>query len=141
MLDLAAGVEARNYGLRRTGGARSLLQSIQIVWPAAIIAAALTFSVWVRGRLIQAGYQAERLKAQEEEMLETARQLLLEEETLMDPARLEAAARSRLGMIVVKPYQVMPAPVYDRWDAVSSKLPGPSKSLEPSGPEKASALN
>jgi cell division protein FtsL len=141
MLDLAEGVEDRNYGLRRAGAARSLLEALQIVLPVAMIAAALTFYVWVRGRLVQAGYQAERLQAQEEELLETGRRLLLEEQTLKDPDRLEAAARDRLGLISIRPWQVIPAPLLDRWDTSSSREPGPAKSNRFPEPEKASAFN
>jgi len=141
MLDLAAGIEVRNYGLRKASDPQSLLESLKMILPLTMVAGALSFYVWVRGQVIQVGYQSQRLKAQEEELLQTRQQLVLEEQTLKDPKWLEAAARKNLGMAVVKPYQVIPAPLFENWDTSSSKTPGPGKPFELSEPEKPTALN
>lgn len=141
MLDLAAGIEVRNYGLRRAGDPRSLLESLKMIFPLAMVAGALSFYVWVRGQVIQVGYQSQRLKAQEEELLQTKQHLVLEEQTLKDPRWLEAAARKNLNMAALEPCQVIPAPLFESWDTSSYKTPGPKKLFEPMEPEKPTALN
>jgi len=140
MLDFAAGIEAKNYGLRNTTDLRSLLESLRVVLPFVVMAAGFSFHVWVRSQNIHIGYQGQQLNAQTEELLQIRQQLILEEQTLKDPRWLEAVARKNLGLILLRPSQIIPPPLENlsNGGADSLALETSSRSAEP---KKPSALN
>ncbi len=140
MLDLAAGIEARNYGLRRATDVRNLLELLKIVLPLMAIAAVLSIHIWVDSQSIHIGYQSQQLKAQEERLLQIQQQLVLEEQILKDPELLEAIARNDLGMILLPANKVILAPS-ENWDQSSSVTPALEHISRPSEPKKPSAFN
>jgi len=139
MLDLAAKIETRNYGLRKTTDPRTLLESLRVILPLVIIAAAFSFRIWVCSESIHIGYQSQQLSALVEDSLRTQQQLILEEQTLKDPKSLESIARD-LGMIPLRPDQLILAPVAD-WDAGSLETLALMNPYRPSEPRKPSAFN
>ncbi len=141
MLDLAAGIEARNYGLRKSGDPRSVLEYLKIIGPLFLIAGALAFHVWVRSQNIQLGYRSQELSTRERELSQIRQQLILEQRTLEDPEWLEAIARTSLGMIILRPNQIIPAPLPVNWDTSKSETPRSGKLLRPSEPAKPPELN
>jgi cell division protein FtsL len=140
MLDLAAGIEERNYGLRRTTDPRALMESLRIVLPFVVIAGALSFHIWVRSQSIYIGYQNQQLNAQEEELLQIRQQFILEEQTLKDPQWLEAIARKDLGMVILQPNQIIPPPL-ENWNAGHSGTPELGNLIHSSEPKRSSAFN
>ncbi|MBN1568772.1 MAG: cell division protein FtsL [Acidobacteria bacterium] len=140
MVDLAAGTEVRNYGLKRTPDPKILQESLILILPLAVIAAALAFSIWIRSEIIYSGYQKQDLKAQEEELLRSHQQLVVEEQILKDPRWLDAVAGNSLGMIIVRPDQIIPAS-FSNWkdDHTKSALIG--NLVQPYGPKKPASFN
>jgi cell division protein FtsL len=136
MLDFAAGIEAKNYGLRKTTDFRSLLESLKFVLPFVAIAAAFSFHVWVRSQNIHLGYQSQQLNAQAEELQQIRQQLILEEQTLKDPRSLEAVARKNLGLVLLRPSQIIPPPLENlsRGGADSLALQTSTRSAGPKKP-------
>jgi cell division protein FtsL len=120
MVDLAAGIEARNYGLRKTTEPKALWETLKIILPLTIIAGALSFHIWIQSQSVDLGYQNQELVAQEQSSLRIRQQLILEEETVKNLASLEQIARNELGMIHLKASQIIPAPL-DNSDTVGSE--------------------
>ncbi len=140
MLDLAAGMENRNYALRRSTNSRTLLESLEIVLPLIVIAGALCFQIWIRGQTIHIGYENQQLKEQEEILFRIQQQLIVEEQTLMDPRLLETIASRDLGMIILPANQIIPAPL-ENLDATNSEASVLGNLLRPSERKKPSAFN
>jgi cell division protein FtsL len=140
MLDFAAGIETKNYGLRKTTDLRSLLESLRVVLPFVVIAGAFSFHIWVHSQNIHLGYQSQQLNAQAEELLQIRQQFILEEQTLKDPRWLEAVARKNLGLVLLRPSQIIPPPLENlsNGGAETLALETSSRSAEP---KKPSALN
>jgi cell division protein FtsL len=121
MIDFAAGIEAKNYGLSNTSDPRSLVESMKILLPLVAIAGILSFHVWVRSQNLQVGYESQRLLNQKEELLNIRKKLILEEQTLKDPRSLEVIARRDLGMIMLPVDQVILPPASEGWDTSASE--------------------
>ena len=109
MLDLAAGFENRNYGLRRSADLRILSKSLAVVFPLLAVAGSLFLYLWVGGQNIQTGYQLQRLQLKEKELLNIHRQFIIEEQILKNPEKLNAMAQADLGMFLLQPDQIIPA--------------------------------
>jgi len=137
MVDLAVGIEAKNYGLKRTPDPKILQESLLLILPLAIIAGALSFHIWTRSETIHVGYQTQEFKLQEEELVRSREQLIVEEQTLKDPQWLDAVADKYLGMVVVRPDQIIPAPIRN-WDASNSKNTLIVNLIQPDATKKAS---
>jgi cell division protein FtsL len=120
MVDFASGSEGKNYGLSNTSDPRSLLESLKILSPLVAIAGILSFHVWICTQSIQIGYESQQLLIQEEKLLNTQRQLILEEQTLKDPKSLETLARRDLGMIMLPLDQVIMPPASEGWNTGTS---------------------
>lgn len=120
MVDLAVGIEAKNYGLRKTIEPKALGESLKIILPLVIIAAALSFYIWIQCQSIHIGYQSQQLTNHEQELRRIQQQLILEEETVKNLATLEKIARNELGMIPLKASQIIPAP-FENSDAIGSE--------------------
>jgi cell division protein FtsL len=121
MIDFAAGIEAKNYGLRNTGDSRSLLESLKILSPLVAIAGLLSFHVWICSQNMEIGYESQQLLSQEEELLNINKQLILEEQTLKDPKSLDLLARRDLGMIMLPVDQVVLPPASEGWEPGNSE--------------------
>ncbi len=140
MVDLAAGTEIRNYGLKRTPDPKILQESLLLILPLAVIACALAFSIWIRSQIIDAGYQKQDLKIQEEELSRSLQQLVVEEQVLKDPKWLDAVASKSLGMVIVRPDQIIPASI-QTWKGDNAKGNLMGNLVQPYGPKKPALLN
>jgi cell division protein FtsL len=108
MTDWADGIEARNYGIKSEIDASMFSELMRSIIPLAMIAGALLFYSWVRSEIVNLGYENQNLFAREESLLRAQKRLVLEEETLCDPERIDLIARNELGMTSLRPNQFLP---------------------------------
>jgi cell division protein FtsL len=113
MTDWAEGIETRNYGIKNELDAGMLSELMRVIIVLVIVAGALLFCSWVRSRIVNTGYESQRLFAEEESLLRTQKSLILEEETLRNPERIDAIARSELKMTRLRPSQLIPQQIHD----------------------------
>ena len=105
MTDWADGIETRNYGIKSEIDGSMLSELIRMIVPLVMIAAALLFYSWVRSQIVNTGYESQSLFAVKESLLRTQTRLILEEETLRSPERIDLIARNDLGMVPLRPNQ------------------------------------
>jgi cell division protein FtsL len=108
MTDLANGIEKRNQAIKRGIDKRHLAEMICIVLSFSAIAIVAVFYIWVRIQTVNLGYETQKLRMAEELQLRAARNLTLEVETLKDPGRIDLIARQQLGMMPLRPSQIIP---------------------------------
>ena len=73
------------------------------------LAACLLFYAWQHFECIQLRYQVEQLDSQRAKAVQLNQQLQLEAAALRSPARVDAIARTQLGLSIPVPGQVAPA--------------------------------
>lgn len=112
MVDWANGIETRNYGIKRQTDSRNLLDLLCIILTVLIAAGILMFYSWMHSRLVDFGYEEQKFQAYEESLLRDQQSLILEEQTLKDPERIDAVARS-LGMTRLHPNQMISPQPYN----------------------------
>jgi cell division protein FtsL len=122
MVDLAGGIEARNYSIRPRADRRGLADLLLTTLSFLMIGAALLFCLWVRSHITQMGYEIQRLQEQQEALERTKTALILQEQTLKYPERLEQIARDELGMSPVRLTQMLPEGVLGTERAGSATL-------------------
>jgi cell division protein FtsL len=109
MTDWSSGIEIRNYGIRRVTDSRNLAGLLRMTLVLTVLAFVLVMYAWQRSQIIELGYQSQRLMELEETLLRVEKVLVLEVETLKDPARIDTIARDVLGMTPLRPHQLIPA--------------------------------
>lgn len=122
MTDWADGIETRNYGIKSEIDASMLSELIRTIVPLAMIAAALLFHSWVRSQIVNTGYESQSLFAVNESLLRTQTRLILEEETLRNPERIDFIARNDLGMVPLRPNQFIQPQFQDSDRSLSNTL-------------------
>ena len=75
-----------------------------------VLLAELFFDTWCAVQCRRTGYQIVRAETRQEELMETRRQLEIEQVHLKSPQVLGARARSELGLITPKPDQIVLVP-------------------------------
>ena len=133
MVDLAKGVEVRNYGLKRTPDPRTVRESLILFLPVAIIAGVLSFQIWIRSQTVYLGYQSQELSSQSDDLLRQRQLLVVEEQMLKNPKWLDEVAGKNLGMIALRPDQIIHAPAAS-WHDVNQKdaqMGNLARSIEP----------
>lgn len=120
MTDWANGIEGRNWGIRRRTDSRHLWDLLLSLLPVLVLAAVPFFHSWVRYRIVDMGYQIQRLKVEEETLLRREKAYILEEATLKSPQRIDEIARTDLGMMPIQPNQLITSQV------PSTKQDGPT---------------
>jgi cell division protein FtsL len=65
------------------------------------------FYSWIRNQIVNTGYESQNLFAVEESLLRARKRLILEEETLRNPERIDIIARDDLGMTPLHPSQLI----------------------------------
>jgi cell division protein FtsL len=113
MTDWADGIETRNYGIKREFDGRMFSEFLRTILSLALVAGALVFYSWVRNQIISTGYQGQNLFGEEELLLRAEKMLVLEEEMLRNPERIDVIARNDLGMTPLHPRQLIMAPHAD----------------------------
>jgi cell division protein FtsL len=122
MSDWADGIETRNYGIKCKIETGMLMELIRTFVVFALVAGAFLFYSWIRIHIVSTGYEIQKLFAQEESLLRTQKALILEEETLRNPKRIDIIARNELGMSPLRPNQVIPLRVRDDGNSLSDAM-------------------
>jgi cell division protein FtsL len=107
MKDWAAGIETRNYGIKGSINTGTLFDLLRTMIMTSLIAGAFLFFSWVRSQIINTGYESQQLFALEESLLRTQNKLILEEEMLRNPKRIDTIARTELHMAPLQPNQMI----------------------------------
>src|ERR1041385_3064446 len=102
MTDFSLGDEFRNYGIKRQTDVRNLTENLCVIFSFVMLAAVLLFYAWVRNRLVTLGYEEQNLQKREQVLTRSQQSLILEEEVLKSPDRIDAIARNELGMIPIR---------------------------------------
>jgi cell division protein FtsL len=105
MTDWSADVETRNYRIPHSTGARNLQDPLVCVLCFLMIACSLFGYLWIRSRIVSLGYSLQMSKDMEESLIRVQNSLILEEETLTCPERIDFYARNDLAMEPLGPYQ------------------------------------
>lgn len=139
MVDFAPGVVGKNYGINNRVESRAFREAVNILFPLVMIASILSFHIWVRSRNIEIGYETEQLKEQADRLARTQQQIVLEEQTALNPEALESIARNELGMTVLRANQVIPPSLDWNWSRTGN--PEMGSLIQPALPEARPALN
>jgi cell division protein FtsL len=107
MTDWSAGAETRNYRITHRTDARNLADLLISMLCLLMIAGALVGYLWIRSRIVNMGYAIQQLKETEETLIRVRNSLILDEETLKQPQRIDLIARSMLAMEPLQPNQLM----------------------------------
>jgi cell division protein FtsL len=107
MRDWVGGIETRNYGIKSKLDACMLSELMRVIVALVIVAGALLFYSWVRSQIVNTGYESQQLFAEKESLLRTQKRLILEEETLISPERIDLIARNDLKMTPLRPSQLI----------------------------------
>ena len=113
MTDWADGIEIRNYGIKNETDAHMLSELMRIIVALAMVAGAFLFYSWIRSQIINTGYESQNLFAAEQSLLRTQKSLILEEEILRNPERIDIIARNELGMMPLRPNQLILPQIQD----------------------------
>jgi cell division protein FtsL len=107
MKDWSEGIETRNYGIKDGANTGVLFEFLRTMTMISLIAGASLFFSWVRSQIINTGYESQKLFTQEESLLRIQKKLILEEETLRNPERIDMIARTELNMAPLLPNQMI----------------------------------
>ncbi len=99
--------EVDNAYLVRERDRRRRRELLAILAVAAPVGLCLLVYIWTHLQVLQTGYRIDRLRRQLHVMSQQERHLGLEAAHLASPGRIEAAAMADLGMIPLKPHQVI----------------------------------
>jgi len=105
MRDWAAGIETRNYGIKRDIDASMLSELMRTIAALVLMAGALLFYSWVRSQIISTGYEIQHFSKLEESLLRDQKNLSLDEARLSSPGRIDDIARNVLNMAKLLPSQ------------------------------------
>lgn len=108
MKDWAGRIESRNYGIKRRTDRRHIKDMLACTAPALLLACSFGFYAWVRCSIVDLGYQEQYLSSREKLLLRDQTHLILEEQTLKRPERIETIAQKDLGMVRMRTRQLMP---------------------------------
>ena len=108
MTDWSSGIETRNYSIRRVTDSHNLAGLLVMTLVLSVLAGVLIMYAWQRSQIVELGYQSQRLMELEQNLLRVEKTLMLEAETLKDPARIDRIARKVLGMNPLRPHQMIP---------------------------------
>ncbi len=112
-MDWAGKVESRNYGIKRQTDQHILCDLLTITASVVLLAGALGFYAWASCGIVDLGYQEQSLNAQEEELLRVQKNLILEEQTLKNPERIDSIAQNELGMVRMRANQLVSPALQD----------------------------
>lgn len=122
MTDWADSMEIRNNGIKCIIDSRLLAELMRTLVSVGLIAGAFFFHSWVRSRIVDAGYETLELYAVEQKLLDIRQNLIAEEETLTNPARIDKIATRDLGMTKLQPGQLILPPVQTRQGGIADSL-------------------
>ena len=141
MIDWAGGNEHRNYSISKITDPQKLSELLWIMSALSLVAGALLFYAWARSQIIDIGYQSQQLRAQEQTLLVNQKNLILEEQTLKNPERIEGIACNELGMMPLRANQVITPQFHDLESIGSNSLALAHASDRPAETEKVADSN
>jgi cell division protein FtsL len=103
--DWSEGVEIRNYKIVRRPDSRNFFDLLASMFFLLMIAGALTAYVWTRCQIVALGYEVQKCQETEQALTRIEKDLILEEEFLKNPERVDNIARNELSMEPLGPYQ------------------------------------
>lgn len=107
MIDWVDSCEARNYGIKHQTDSRNLMELFWLLSTLLVLAGVFVFHSWEQSQIVNMGYEIQHLQRIEESLVRVQKALILEEETLKDPQRIDEIARNLLGMAPLQPQQVL----------------------------------
>jgi len=122
MTDWADGIETRNYGIKSEVDAGMLSELVRMIIALAMVAGALLFYSWVRSQIVNTGYEGQSLFTVEESLVRAQKRLILEEETLRNPERIDTIARNDLRMTPLRPNQLILPQIQDMERSASTAM-------------------
>jgi cell division protein FtsL len=141
MRDWAGGIESRNYGIKRQTDRRNLIDLLSIIFSVLVIGGSLLSYAWSRSQIVEMGYEEQNLQAHEKTILRIQNNLILEEETLKNPERIDGIARNDLGMVLVRTNQLVAPRARDSQAGDSTTLAMVNPARSAAEPRKPSATN
>lgn len=96
-----------NNGVVREADSKHRWEYLVVTLLGGLFLAGLLFYGWQHYQWIQYGYRIEAAQKKKEQLAEAGRQLRLERASLRNPQRIDAIARSELGMVVPAPGQLI----------------------------------
>jgi cell division protein FtsL len=112
--DWAEGMEIRNFGIKTELDFSMLSELMHGIVALVIVANAFLFYSWVRSQIVSTGYESQQLFVEEQTLLRTQKSLILEEETLRNPERIDTLARNELKMTPLRPNQLILSQIQDQ---------------------------
>jgi cell division protein FtsL len=140
MNDWSDGVELRNYRITRRPDSRNLFDLLASMLFLLMIAGALTCYVWTRCRIVALGYEVQKYEETEQALARIEMNLILEEESLKNPERIDYIARNELAMEPLGPYQRI-APAFSELEVRPGTLALVSPQAASVQPRRPSANN
>lgn len=140
MIDLAMGVESRNYSLKRGSDLVTILGFLKNVVPLFVIACVLSFQLSIRARNIQIGYQTQQLKKQAEKLEQNRKQVALEAQIRRSMEMRDLLSRKDPHSIILRANPPIPHQFDNR---ASNGWSNPERETlaRLSGPQRGSVLN
>jgi cell division protein FtsL len=138
--DWSAGVETRNYKIAHRPDSRNLADLLASMLCILMIAGALTGYVYTRCRIVALGYEVQKCKELEQTLARKESFLILEEELLKNPERIDRIAREELAMGPLGPYQRL-APTFNEMYARPATLALVNTPPPGAAPRRTSANN
>ena len=122
MMDWADGTQTRNYGIKCVTNSRTRSDLLRIILSFVMVAGALLFYSWVRSQIVTIGYESQKLLAKEESLLRTQKALIIKEEILRSPERIDTIARNELGLTPMRPNQLIMPELQNEEQSASDTL-------------------
>jgi cell division protein FtsL len=107
MTDWAGDAEIRNYGIKSQIDGCMLSELLRTIIALSMVAGVLLFYSWVQNQIVNSGYESQNLFMEEGLLSRTHKRLILEEEMMRNPGRIDIIARNNLGMAPLHPAQLM----------------------------------
>jgi cell division protein FtsL len=120
MMDWANSMEGRNYKIGQQLDWMYLKDLLKLTLSAALVAGVFGFHAWIRCRTVEMGYEEQELIKQESSKVMQQSYLILEEESLKNPSRIDSLAQNDLGMSKVRANQLI-TPVQPTIEQVRSE--------------------
>jgi cell division protein FtsL len=112
-----------NATVYRTVDVAQRRQYFLLTFLSAVFVFGLLLYGWQQYRWFRLGYDIQKAEARRDSLLNFQRQLVLQRDTLAQPARIDGLARTTLGMVVAAPGQIV--------NVTGDELEGPEGAAAP----------
>ena len=107
MIDWAGGVQSRNSGIIMRSDRRRMGEMLLPVLPALAVFGVLFCYSWMQSRMEAIGYEESEMRTQELALLKDQSKLMIQEELLKTPKRIDELARLEHGLERVRANQIL----------------------------------